>query len=52
MKRYVIIADGKVIGHAFTKKKAMEIAFEYEYECIYQDDSFYPIMEIKTEDLR
>lgn len=51
LKRYVIIADGKVIDQAFTEEKARKIAFEYEYGCIYQDDSFHPRMEIKAEEI-
>ena len=52
MKRFVVYADCLNIGHAETIKKAKAIAYEYEYECINQDEPYFPVMKINEEELK
>lgn len=47
--RYIVKANDRVVDWSFSKKKAKEIAFRFEYECINQDESFHPKMEIIEE---
>lgn len=47
--RYIVKANGRVVDWSFDKKKAKEIAFRFEYECMNQDDPFCPRMEIVEE---
>ena len=47
--RYVVKANGRVVDWSFSKDKANEIAFRFEYECMNRDESFKPKMEIIEE---
>lgn len=47
--RYVVKANDRVVDWSFSKKKAKEIAFRFEYECMNQDEPFKPKMEIIEE---
>lgn len=51
MKRWVVKADGIIIGHAMSEKRALDMKFKYEYECINQDVPHSPKMEIITEEI-
>ena len=47
--RYIVKANDRVVDWSFSKKKANEIAFRFEYECMNQDEPFEPKMEIIEE---
>ena len=47
--RYIVKANGRVVDWSFSEKKAKEIAFQFEYECMNQDEPFVPNMEIIEE---
>ena len=47
--RYIVKANDRVVDWSFSKKKANEIAFRFEYECMNQDEPFRPKMEIIEE---
>ena len=47
--RYIVKANDQVVDWSFSKKKANEIAFQFEYECMNQDEPFQPKMEIIEE---
>lgn len=47
--RYVVKANGRVVSWSFSEKKAKEIAYKFEYECLNQDEPFRPEMEIVEE---
>ena len=50
MERYLIKADGEVIGHADTKEQAWRRAIIYRYECENQEkDPFAPVIEVVKE---
>lgn len=49
MKRYIVKANGKVIGKFISKKQASKFYWHYLYECVNQDNSFVPKMEIEVE---
>ena len=49
LTRYVIKADGEIIGHAEREEKAWKIAHKFEYECLNQDDPCFPKMEVTRE---
>lgn len=51
MKRYTVIADEIIIDHAFSKKKAEKIAWEYEYGCLQEDIPFCPEIKIVVEEI-
>ncbi len=47
--RYIVKANDGVVDWSFSEKKAKEIAFRFEYECMNQDEPFKPKMEIIEE---
>ena len=47
--RYIVKANDLVVDWSFNEKKAKEIAFRFEYECMNQDEPFQPNMEIIEE---
>ncbi|MBR2245774.1 MAG: hypothetical protein IJ880_01890 [Bacilli bacterium] len=49
MTRYIIKANGEMIGHAETKEKAWKIAHKYEYECANQDEPVTPVMKVEKQ---
>ena len=49
LTRYIIKANGKVIDHAFDKKKANVIAGNYAEHCANMDDPWFPKMEVNIE---
>ena len=49
MTRYLVKANGIVIDHAETEKKAWRKARNYEYECSNQDEPCFPKMSVEYE---
>ena len=49
LTRWVVSADGQVIGHAETEQKARIMAGNYTEGCWNQDEPYYPKMKIKME---
>ena len=47
--RYVVKANGEIVDWSFSKRRAFEIAFKFYYECMNQDEPFYPDMRIVEE---
>ena len=47
--RYIIKANGRTVDWTFSKKRAEDIALNFEYECLTQKDPFIPKMEIIEE---
>ena len=47
--RYVVKVNGKIVDWSFSEKRAQEIAWRFEYECMNQDEPFFPKMEIVEE---
>ena len=47
--RYIVKANNRVVDWSFSKKKAKQIASQFEYECMNQDEPFEPKMEIIEE---
>ena len=52
MKRWSIYADGVLIGREYQSlEKARDRAYEYEYECVNQDEPCFPVMSIVEEEM-
>ena len=49
LTRYIIKANGIVIDHAETEKKAWRKANTYAYECSEQDEPCFPKMTVEKE---
>ena len=48
--RYIIKANGREVSWTFSRKEAVRIAEQFEFECMTQDiDPFQPMMEIIEE---
>ena len=49
LTRYKVYADGTYVSSHFDKVHAQVAAGNYVYECINQDEPYFPVMEIREE---
>lgn len=49
MERYIVKADGKIVGKFMSEKQANKFCWEYLSECWEQDIPFAPNMKIEVE---